>query len=320
MPQIFLRILLACAMMWVPFAQADTVLNSQTPGRQSAPIPVFLSDIYGNPTGSISISSGTPGAPTSSVLTVQGITSMTPLLVTDNTVAAAIAAAALTPPVQVRAQSIAVTDHASSTVTASGNDSMIALDSGTNYGAVISVTAASGTNPTFDLFLQECLDASNCVTIYQVERIKTTGTFVVPTQLLTGNRKWTWSLAGTSPSFTFSITGTRGSAPAPLIRQFFDYTTINPNTLGSNSPTWNVAGCKTTEIFAFDNTTTTAAVFQIAQSPDGSNFGTIGSTINPGSNTLAMQNVQHPMRFARITVATAGSGQTNNYVGLYCTN
>jgi hypothetical protein len=247
--------------------------------------------------------------------------SANPLAVQDSTVANAIAAAALTPPIQMKAQSVVVTDLASQTITTTANGSTLALDGGNSLGAVVNVTAASGTNPTLDLTLQESQDAGTTWNdIYQLQRITTTGTVTVPNMLLTGTRRWKWTVGGTTPSFTLSIVATRGTAPAPLIRQFFDRSIV-ANTGGSTTPTWSVAGCRNNQLFVFNGAvTTTAAVWQIQYSPDGANWTNVGSTVNPGAGGTAQANTTSSWPYARVGVVTAGSGDTVNYVVFYCTN
>jgi hypothetical protein len=245
-----------------------------------------------------------------------------PLAVQDSTVANAIAAAALTPPVQMKAQSVVVTDMASQAITTTSNGSTLALDGGNSLGAVVNVTAASGTNPTLDLTLQESQDAgATWSDVYQLQRITATGTVTVPNMLFTGTRRWKWTVGGTSPSFTLSIIATRGTASAPLIRQFFDRT-ADPNTLGSATPAWNVAGCRNNQVFVFNGAvTTTAATWQIQFSPDKTNWTNAGSTVAPGQNSTAQSSTTTSWPYARIgEVTAAGVGDTLNYISFYCTN
>lgn len=268
-----------------------------------------------------------PGTAQTTALTVQGNSSgialPAALSASDPGIAAMVAAqiaSTLTPPIQMRAQSQVVTDLAAGTIlTTSGTGSAIALDSGNTYGALINVTAASGTNPTLDLILQESFDGGTTFKdIYMVLRIKAAGVFYVPTMLLTGQRRWRWAISGTTPSFTLGITATRGTGTAQVIRNFYDYTQINPNTLGSKSPTWDFTGCKSLQLTAFAGAgATTNAVFQIILSPDGSNWATTGSTINPGPNSVSTVNAAHLAQFAGATVATAGVAETLNYINLY---
>jgi hypothetical protein len=248
-------------------------------------------------------------------------TAANPLVVQDNTVANAIASAALTPPIQMKAQSVVVTDVASGAITATGNGGTLALDGGNSLAAVVNVTTASGAAPTLDLTLQESQDAgATWSDIYQLQRITTTGTVTVPNMLLTGTRRWKWTVGGSSPSFTLSITATRGTAPAPLIRQFFDRTVV-ANTLGSTTPSWSIGGCRNNQMFVFNGAvTTTAAVWQIQYSPDGTNWTNAGSTVNPSANSTAQNSTTSSWPYARVGVVTAGSGDTVNYVAFYCTN
>lgn len=245
-----------------------------------------------------------------------------PLPVLDATVAEAILAAALTPPVQTRAQSILVTDLTSQAITTTANGATLPLDSGNTFGAVVNVSAVSGTNPTLDLMLQESLDGGVTFNdIYHLARITTTGTITVPTMLLTGTRRWRWVVGGTAtPTFTLSIIATRGTGTAPLIRNFVDRTIV-ANTLGSTSPAWNVGGCRNIQIFVSNGTvTTTAAVFQAQYSPDNNAWANYGNTVTPGNNSSAMTSMTGSHVYARIGVVTAGTGDTVNYVSFYGTN
>jgi hypothetical protein len=63
MPQIFIRLFIISLLMWTPFAQAQTVVGGQTAGRSTSPIPVYSTDIYGNPVsaGTVGIAQTTPG-------------------------------------------------------------------------------------------------------------------------------------------------------------------------------------------------------------------------------------------------------------------
>jgi hypothetical protein len=170
-----------------------------------------------------------------------------------------------------------------------------------------------------DMSLQESADGTNFTDIYRLPRIMATGTYLLPTQLLTGVRQWRWIVGGTSPSITLSITSVRGTGTAPIMRSFFDRT-IDPNTLNSTTPTWNVAGCRQLQIFAFDGSQTTAPTYQIQVSPDGTNFTNIGSTLSPGNNSMLTTNTTNFAPYARIGVIAAGTGVTLNYVNLYCQN
>jgi hypothetical protein len=136
--------------------------------------------------------------------------------------------------------------------------------------------------------------------------------------LLTGTRRWKWTVGGTTPSFTLSIVATRGTGSAPLIRNFYDRSIV-ANTLNSTTPTWSVAGCSSGQLFVFNGAvTTTAAVWQIQYAPDGTNFTNVGSTVNPSANGTATSNTTSIQNYARIGVVTAGSGDTVNYVNFFC--
>lgn len=324
-------IALALIFLLIPAQAADVVVNSQTEGRKSAPMPVFITDSFGNPTSITGTPTGPAGTPNAGVVTVQGITGGTPIGVSDaallaavNLVTAAVTASAITPPLQIRAQSQAAPDRAASAITATGQDNAIALDSGTAYAATITVTATGGTNPTLDLILQESQDSgATFKDIYWVARITANGTYQLPHMLMTGQRRWRYVVGGTgSPTFTVAIAGMRDSSSAMLLRQFLDYSTLAPNTGGSTSPTWDVSGCKIGYAFSSVSAQTGAVTIQPFMSPDGTNFGSFGNTVvSSTTNGLVASSFSNPpVQYARNTVTTAGSGVTMRFNGLSCTN
>lgn len=97
---------------------------------------------------------------------------------------------------------------ASAARTATGN-------SGTRYGygpasslrVQLDVTAASGTTPTLDVLVEDTLDGTNYNTIGTFAQKTTTGREVINiTTPFSDKVRYSWTVGGTSPSFTFSIT------------------------------------------------------------------------------------------------------------------
>lgn len=75
----------------------------------------------------------------------------------------------------------------------------------------VRVTAASGTTPTLDLFLEDTFDGTNWNQVVAVNAspITTTGATVKRINLrdtpVTDNLRVSWTVGGTTPSFTFTV-------------------------------------------------------------------------------------------------------------------
>lgn len=74
------------------------------------------------------------------------------------------------------------------------------------FRAQLAVTAASGTTPTLDVVIEDTLDGTNWNTIATFTQKTAAGVQVVDvTGLLTSQLRVRWTIAGTTPSFTFSV-------------------------------------------------------------------------------------------------------------------
>lgn len=103
-------------------------------------------------------------------------------------------------------EDLAVADLASAARTTTGNGTAFDTSSVDNINSTLVITAASGTTPTLDLVLQTTADGTNYYTA---------GTFAQQTTTQTGLARvfgdlgdfsrWQWTIAGTTPSFTFRV-------------------------------------------------------------------------------------------------------------------
>ncbi len=101
--------------------------------------------------------------------------------------------------------------------TATGNSGSLSSYSGaSSLRAQLEVTAASGTTPTLDVVIQDTLDGTNWNTIGTFVQKTTTGREVInvhPAKAESGTfqpvfadrLRVLWTVAGTTPSFTFSV-------------------------------------------------------------------------------------------------------------------
>jgi len=215
-------------------------------------------------------------------------------------------------------------DKASAAVTTTSNSGTIAADFGSSLSALINVTAFSGTNPTLDIALQESFDnGTTWQDIYHVPRIITgTITYTVPAIAIGGRRRWSYTLGGTTPSFTFSITAMQGQGSPVIVRHFYDRT-INPNVAGNTSASFNCEGCQSiTLAFNSGAVTTTPCAVRLQFSNDGSNWYSASAALTTvAGSTVAIASTQGVQgKFCRAVVDTQGTGQTLNFVEFFGTN
>lgn len=213
-------------------------------------------------------------------------------------------------------------DKSSVAITATGNSGIISDDFGQSISALINVTAASGTTPTMDLVLKESFD--NGVTfqdVYHAARFTGTGTFTVPNIAIGGRRAWYWTVSGTTPSFTTSITAMRSEGTPLIARNFFDRNVV-PTTLSSTTSVYNIEGCKSVTMALCSGAATTGATIQLQFSPDGVNFYNASTALlSVANSTVAVTSTTGLQgKFARAIVTVVGVAQTLTYVNIFGTN
>lgn len=98
---------------------------------------------------------------------------------------------------------------ASAARTTTGNGTAFDTAGIDSLNALLVISAASGTTPTLDLVLQTTADGTNYYTAGSFPQQTTTqaGISRVIGDLGTLSR-WAWTIAGTTPSFTFAVTAT----------------------------------------------------------------------------------------------------------------
>jgi hypothetical protein len=106
-------------------------------------------------------------------------------------------------------ESSSVASLASATKTATGTGTAFATPQIDNLNATLVISAASGTNPTLDLTLETTADGTNYYTVGTFPQQTTTQAGIARVIGPLGSScRWKWTLAGTSPSFTFAVTTT----------------------------------------------------------------------------------------------------------------
>lgn len=96
---------------------------------------------------------------------------------------------------------------ASTTQTASGTGAAFDTDDAQSLKAFLTVSAASGTSPTLDVRLETTIDAgATWRTVGSLAQIASAGSRNGVLGPLGDRCRWAWTIAGTTPSFTFTIT------------------------------------------------------------------------------------------------------------------
>ncbi|WIC89148.1 hypothetical protein SEA_OTTAWA_102 [Arthrobacter phage Ottawa] len=216
-----------------------------------------------------------------------------------------------------------VADVASAAITSTATTSAVSPGSVANIGTYahsfnVVVTAVSGTNPTMDIGIEESVDnGTNWVRIYDFQRITANGTYTTPLiRAQYGTRyRYVQTIAGTTPSFTRAINRVQFSSAAPIHKQFFDRS-VNPNTLNSATPTYNVDGCHRLQLTAF-NVSGTGPVYQLEGSEDGANWYPLGAPLdNTAAGTVVAAQEGFLPKYARARVSTAGTAAVMGSVSI----
>jgi len=216
-----------------------------------------------------------------------------------------------------------VTDKASAAVTATGNTGTISDGFGQTLSALVNITAVSGTSPTMDLVLQESYDnGTTWQDVYHCPRFTAATTFSVPNITIGGRRRWLYTIAGTSPSFTFSIIVMRGSHSPIIARSFYDRTLASTQTLSTSTAAFDISGCKNIVMSICSGTATTACAITMQFSQDGSNWFSASSALTSvASSTVAVAaTTGYAAKYVRGLVTTAGATQTLTYINFYGSN
>lgn len=213
-----------------------------------------------------------------------------------------------------------VTHVASAALTTTTTTTGVATTNVMSAQLAINVTVVSGTSPTLDVVFQESSDGG--VTYYDsyaFERITAVGSYRSPLMQLSGSHyRFVQTVAGTTPSFTRSVTLNIKAIPADVTRKTIDRT-IAVNTLNSTTPSMFAAGTNnSTMIVNMGAITTTAPAFQLEGSDDNSNWFSIGSPLTgvASSTVFVTSTTGGAAKFLRARISTAGVGATLGYVTL----
>lgn len=94
---------------------------------------------------------------------------------------------------------------ASAARVATGAGSVFNTEDATAFEATLTISAASGTTPTLDVALHTTVDGTNYYAVGAFAQKTTTGAEAKAFGPLGDKCKWVWTIAGDTPSFTFTI-------------------------------------------------------------------------------------------------------------------
>lgn len=217
-------------------------------------------------------------------------------------------------------------DVTSAARTTSGNSGTIADDFAGSCSALLVVSAQSGTTPTLDVTLDESYDnGTTWQTIWAFPRFAgATGNARMPQIPIGGRRRWSWTIAGTTPSFTFAITTMRGTITnASLQRQYFDRTAnILNGTASATTAAYDMAGCSNVVGRIAIGAATTPGTYQLEVSDDQANWSPGSSAVVAVANsTISIPSTVGVIGgYWRIKCTSGASGQTGTVASLYGTD
>lgn len=214
---------------------------------------------------------------------------------------------------------LTASDVASGAITSTTTTADRIPTNGISYTSIIVVTAASGTNPTLDVAIEESDDSGvNYFRVYEFPRITGAGVYRSPLlPLTTGRIRYVQTVGGTTPSFTRAINRFQSNHPANPFRQIVDRT-VTLTTLNSTTPSLtSVFGATNAQlIINVGAITTTAPQLQLEGSDDaGVSWYAIGSPVTAvASSTVTGSLNVASSGLVRARVSTAGVGVTAGYV------
>lgn len=211
-----------------------------------------------------------------------------------------------------------VADVASAAITTTATTATLTPTAGVSYQVNIPVTAASGTNPTLDVRIEESDDTgTNWYTVYEFPRITAIGNYRSPMLPTRGNRiRYVQTLSGTTPSFTRAINRLQSNLMVTdVIRQAFDravsLTTLNAATTGLP-----VENCRNASLTVNIGTAATPPALQIQGSDDnGATWFDIGSPLTAVASSTVKTVVNNiNCQQIRARVSTVGVTVVAGYV------
>lgn len=212
-----------------------------------------------------------------------------------------------------------ITDIASAAITTTTTTSSIANNLGNGFQVNITVTAATGTNPTLDVRVEESFDGgTNWVTLYEMQRITAAGSYNSPILRASGRHiRYVQTVGGTSPSFTRAvIRNILPFIPAEPQKRIMDRSIVL-TTLNSVTPVLFSGAANNIQLVINLGTAATPPALQIEGSEDNINWYAIGTPLTGvASSTVQLTIANVSATFVRARVSTIGATVVAGYVSI----
>ena len=212
-----------------------------------------------------------------------------------------------------------IPDIASAAITATSTSAAIANNLGNGFQVNIGVTAATGTNPTLDVRVEESFDGGiNWVTLYEMQRITAVGSYNSPILRASGRHiRYVQTVGGTSPSFTRAvIRNILPFIPAEPQKRIMDRSIVL-TTLNSVTPVLFSGAANNVQLVINLGTATTPPALQLEGSEDGINWYAIGTPLTGvASSTVQLTIANVSATFVRARVSTVGATVVAGYVSI----
>jgi hypothetical protein len=207
---------------------------------------------------------------------------------------------------------------ASAAITSTATSAAFTLANLQSQGYIVAVTAVSGTNPTLDISIEETYNGTNWHKIYDMERITTTGAYRTPIIPTAGSQyRVVRTVGGTTPSFTMSMVATNRATSLNRNKRLIDRT-IDPNTLNSVTPAFEVRDCSKIQIVQCSNAgAIVVPVLTLQGSEDNLEWYDLPCILTCTASTNSVASITLGMcAFVRLKVTTAGTSAVLKYVSI----
>lgn len=207
---------------------------------------------------------------------------------------------------------------ASGTKTVSGNSGTLDSAGFTCLTFELRITAASGTSPILQVALESSDDGTNWSEFTNTTQFSTTGSFRHQ-RLALGAKyyRYTWTISGASPSFTFTINTTLKSVLPNRNVSISKYQNLQINSLNALSSVFNAADCSNISVSTVrsdDGGSNTQYVVQA--STNGINWNNITGNISQGRGTVLNTDFSaKAYRFYRLQITAAAN--VLNYLDIF---
>jgi hypothetical protein len=206
-------------------------------------------------------------------------------------------------------------EYSAAVITTTTTKSASTVNSGNVIAFSLNITAASGTNPTYDFKVQESHDGATFYDVYHAPRFTTTGTLETPHIRLAGNRyRIVETISGTTPSFTRTVASDLSIQSVGLRRSIIDRT-INPATTNSTSPVITALSATNVQLIVNQGSGGSAVVFAIDGSNDNSNWvqnlATVSGVVGGATPVSAFASGSYNFYRARVVLGVASATISN---------